>query len=168
MGYGAYVETQSKSSRYGSYHTDGYYYLVDVCDKNEDGSYKDDGYRFIGVKIGSSDLTDYDNLSDEAPLKITGVVKKNSKKVQGYLEDYLKDIVDYIYEYNGYTATAQDYEAVYAEAFPYYIKAIDKGDCKADMVIGGIFLAVGVVILLIALNKRKNINYSTAGAYGGH
>lgn len=166
IGYGAYVETQSKSSRYGSYHTDGYYYLVDVCDKNEDGSYKDDGYRYIGVKIGASDLTDYDNLSDEAPLKITGVVKKNSNKVQGYLEDYLKDMADYICEYYGYSASASDYEQIYAEAFPYYIEVIDKSDCKFDMVIGGIFLVIGVAILLIALSRKKNMSYSTAGAYG--
>lgn len=164
-GYGAYVEEQSKS-RYSSWHTSGYYYLVDVCDKNEDGSYSDDTPQWIGVKIGSGDITTYDNADDDNPVKITGVVKKHSDKIQGYYEDFIREFIEYAYEYSGMTATSEDYEYLLAQAFPYYIKPVTQKGCFGSMVIGGVFLVVGVILLLIGLKKSKNVSYAGTGLGG--
>ena len=53
-GYGAYIE---KTTTYNHVvtKTDGYYYLVDICDKNEDGS-KRDTSKWIGISISKSQI----------------------------------------------------------------------------------------------------------------
>lgn len=71
-GYGAYIE---KTTTYNHVvtKTDGYYYLVDICDKNEDGS-KRDTSKWIGISISKSDDAKFDAISsadDAEPVYIT-------------------------------------------------------------------------------------------------
>lgn len=122
-GYGAYIE---KTTTYNHVvtKTDGYYYLVDICDKNEDGS-KRDTSKWIGISISKSDDAKFDAISsadDAEPVYITGVIRKNSDKVQGFLDDYITKYVDAYAQYYGYTPTSEDYATAKAEAFPYYIR----------------------------------------------
>lgn len=103
-GYGAYIE---KTTTYNHVvtKTDGYYYLVDICDKNEDGS-KRDTSKWIGISISKSDDAKFDAISsadDAEPVYITGVIRKNSDKVQGFLDDYITKYVDAYAQYYGYT-----------------------------------------------------------------
>lgn len=120
-GYGAYIE---KTTTYNHIvtKTDGYYYLVDICDKNADGS-DNDTARWIGISISKSDNDKFDAIStqdDAPPIEITGVIRKNSSKVQGFLDDYITSYVDMYASYYDYTATSEDYANAKAEAFPYY------------------------------------------------
>lgn len=109
-GYGAYVE-KTTTYNHTVTKTDGYYYLVDICDKNEDGS-KRDTSKWIGISISKSDDAKFDAISsadDAEPVYITGVIRKNSDKVQGFLDDYITKYVDAYAQYYGYTPTSEDY-----------------------------------------------------------
>lgn len=160
-GYGKYIE---KTTTYNHIvtRTDGYYYLVDVCDKNPDGSERDSA-KWIGVSINKSDDDLYSAISTEdnaAPIHITGVVKKNSSEVQGYLNDYIRDYVDYYYEYLGQTPTQSDYDYFYNEAFPYYIEVLTPSDYLFNLGLGALFLAIGIIYFIVAMKKKKSVDYT--------
>lgn len=57
-GYGAYVE-KTTTYNHTVTKTDGYYYLVDICDKNEDGSKRDtsSGSEYQSPRVMTPNLT---------------------------------------------------------------------------------------------------------------
>ena len=158
-GYGAYIE---KTTTYNHVvtKTDGYYYLVDICDKNADGTAKDSA-RWIGISIAKSDDSKFDAISsqdDAAPIHITGVIRENSSKIQGFLDDYITKYVDMYAKYYGYTPTSEDYASAKAEAFPYYIEMVDSFDYIFNLGLGSIFLLVAVFMILKATRSRNHIS----------
>lgn len=158
-GYGAYIE---KTTTYNHIvtKTDGYYYLVDICDKNADGS-DNDTARWIGISISKSDNDKFDAIStqdDAPPIEITGVIRKNSSKVQGFLDDYITSYVDMYASYYDYTATSEDYANAKAEAFPYYIEMVDSSDYIFNLVLGLIFVLVAVFIVFKATRSKNHIS----------
>ena len=158
-GYGAYIE---KTTTYNHIvtKTDGYYYLVDICDKNADGS-DNDTARWIGISISKSDNDKFDAIStqdDAPPIEITGVIRKNSSKVQGFLDDYITSYIDMYASYYGYTATSEDYASAKAEAFPYYIEMVDSSDYIFNLVLGLIFVLVAVFMVFRATRSKNHIS----------
>lgn len=74
-GYGAYIE-KTTTYNHTVTKTDGYYYLVDICDKNEDGS-KRDTAKWIGISISKSDDAKFDAISsadDAEPIYILSLI----------------------------------------------------------------------------------------------
>ena len=168
-GYGAYIE---KTTTYNHVvtKTDGYYYLVDICDKNEDGS-KRDTSKWIGISISKSDDAKFDAISsadDAEPVYITGVIRKNSDKVQGFLDDYITKYVDAYAQYYGYTPTSEDYATAKAEAFPYYIEMVDSSDYIFKLVLGAVFLLAAVIMILKATRSKNTISASAQPAGTGY
>lgn len=168
-GYGAYIE---KTTTYNHVVTkaDGYYYLVDICDKNEDGS-KRDTSKWIGISISKSDDAKFDAISsadDAEPVYITGVIRKNSDKVQGFLDDYITKYVDAYAQYYGYTPTSEDYATAKAEAFPYYIEMVDSSDYIFKLVLGAVFLLAAVIMILKATRSKNTISASAQPAGTGY
>jgi len=168
-GYGAYIE---KTTTYNHVvtKTDGYYYLVDICDKNEDGS-KRDTSKWIGISISKSDDAKFDAISsadDAEPVYITGVIRKNSDKVQGFLDDYITKYVDAYAQYYGYTPTSEDYATAKAEAFPYYIEMVDSSDYIFKLVLGAVFLLAAVIMILKATRSKNTISVSAQPAGTGY
>ena len=158
-GYGAYVE-KTTTYNHTVTKTDGYYYLVDICDKNEDGS-KRDTSKWIGISISKSDDAKFDAISsadDAEPVYITGVIRKNSDKVQGFLDDYITKYVDAYAQYYGYTPTSEDYATAKAEAFPYYIEMVDSSDYIFKLVLGAVFLLAAVIMILKATRSKNTIS----------
>lgn len=150
--------------------TDGYYYLVDICDKNEDGS-KRDTSKWIGISISKSDDAKFDAISsadDASPVYITGVIRKNSDKVQGFLDDYITKYVDAYAQYYGYTPTSEDYATAKAEAFPYYIEMVDSSDYIFKLVLGAVFLLAAVIMILKATRSKNTISASAQPAGTGY
>lgn len=150
--------------------TDGYYYLVDICDKNEDGS-KRDTSKWIGISISKSDDAKFDAISsadDAEPVYITGVIRKNSDKVQGFLDDYITKYVDAYAQYYGYTPTSEDYATAKAEAFPYYIEMVDSSDYIFKLVLGAVFLLAAVIMILKATRSKNTISASAQPAGTGY
>lgn len=168
-GYGRYIE---KTTTYNHIvtKTDGYYYLVDICDKNADGTDKDTA-KWIGVSISKSDDDKFYAISTEdnpTPIKITGVIRKNSSKVQGFLDDYITKYVDAYASYYGITATSEDYETAKAEAFPYYIQMVDSSDYIFNLVLGLIFVLVAVFMIIKATRSKNHINASAQATGTGY
>ena len=164
-GYGAYIE---KTTTYNHVvtKTDGYYYLVDICDKNEDGS-KRDTSKWIGISISKSDDAKFDAISsadDAEPVYITGVIRKNS----GFLDDYITKYVDAYAQYYGYTPTSEDYATAKAEAFPYYIEMVDSSDYIFKLVLGAVFLLAAVIMILKATRSKNTISASAQPAGTGY
>ncbi len=150
--------------------TYGYYYLVDICDKNEDGS-KRDTSKWIGISISKSDDSKFDAISsadDAEPVYITGVIRKNSDKVQGFLDDYITKYVDAYAQYYGYTPTSEDYATAKAEAFPYYIEMVDSSDYIFKLVLGAVFLLAAVIMILKATRSKNTISASAQPAGTGY
>ena len=148
----------------------GYYYLVDICDKNEDGS-KRDTSKWIGISISKSDDAKFDAISsadDAEPVYITGVIRKNSDKVQGFLDDYITKYVDAYAQYYGYTPTSEDYATAKAEAFPYYIEMVDSSDYIFKLVLGAVFLLAAVIMILKATRSKNTISASAQPAGTGY
>ena len=168
-GYGAYIE---KTTTYNHMvtKTDGYYYLVDICDKNEDGSERDTA-KWIGISISKSDDAKFDAISsadDAEPVYITGVIRKNSDKVQGFLDDYITKYIDAYAQYYGYTPTSEDYATAKAEAFPYYIEMVDSSDYIFKLVLGAVFLLAAVIMILKATRSKNTISASAQPAGTGY
>ena len=168
-GYGAYIE---KTTTYNHIvtKTDGYYYLVDICDKNADGS-DNDTARWIGISISKSDNDKFDAIStqdDAPPIEITGVIRKNSSKVQGFLDDYITSYVDMYASYYDYTATSEDYANAKAEAFPYYIEMVDSSDYIFNLVLGLIFVLVAVFMVFKATRSKNHISAPARHVYSWH
>ena len=70
MGYGRYIE---KTTTYNHIvtKTDDYYYLVDVCDRNVDGTAKDTA-KWISVPVRKADADKYESISyDENPVSVS-------------------------------------------------------------------------------------------------
>ncbi|MFR2168282.1 MAG: DUF6709 family protein [Coprococcus sp.] len=168
-GYGAYIE-KTTTYNHTVTKTDGYYYLVDICDKNEDGS-KRDTAKWIGISISKSDDAKFDAISsadDAEPIYITGVIRKNSDKVQGFLDDYITKYVDAYAQYYGYTPTSEDYATAKAEAFPYYIEMVDSSDYIFKLVLGAVFLLAAVIMILKATRSKNTISASAQPAGTGY
>ena len=168
-GYGAYIE-KTTTYNHTVTKTDGYYYLVDICDKNEDGS-KRDTSKWIGISISKSDDAKFDAISsadDAEPIYITGVIRKNSDKVQGFLDDYITKYVDAYAQYYGYTPTSEDYATAKAEAFPYYIEMVDSSDYIFKLVLGAVFLLAAVIMILKATRSKNTISASAQPAGTGY
>ncbi len=150
--------------------TYGNNYLVDICDKNEDGS-KRDTSKWIGISISKSDDSKFDAISsadDAEPVYITGVIRKNSDKVQGFLDDYITKYVDAYAQYYGYTPTSEDYATAKAEAFPYYIEMVDSSDYIFKLVLGAVFLLAAVIMILKATRSKNTISASAQPAGTGY
>lgn len=164
MGYGRYIE---KTTTYNHIvtKTDGYYYLVDVCDKNVDGTAKDTA-KWIGVSVRKADADKYESISyDEnpAPVSIKGVVKANTSKIQGFLDDYLESYCDlYAREY-GITPTEEDYASIKAEALPYYIEVKTDFEYMFNIGVGLILLLVAIIFVVVSAKKKR----VTASSYQG-
>ncbi len=163
-GYGKYIE-KTTTYNHTVTRTDGYYYLVDVCDKNEDGSAKDSA-SWIGVSVDKADSDKYESISNDdnpSPVYIKGLIKKNSSEIQGYLDDYLESYIDMYASTYGITLTDEDYSTIKAEALPYYIQVKTSFDYLFDFGLGALFLIIGVIFLLVGIKKKK----ANTAAYQG-
>ena len=149
-GYGAYVE---KTTTYNHTVT------------------KRDTSKWIGISISKSDDAKFDAISsadDAEPVYITGVIRKNSDKVQGFLDDYITKYVDAYAQYYGYTPTSEDYATAKAEAFPYYIEMVDSSDYIFKLVLGAVFLLAAVIMILKATRSKNTISASAQPAGTGY
>jgi hypothetical protein len=170
IAYGRYVE-KTTTYNYVVTTTNGYYYLVDACDQNDDGSQKDSA-RWIGVSIDKADDSAFNSLTyddNPSPVHVKGVIRENSSQVQGYLEDYIRDYVDALYEYYGYTADSEAYDYFLEQAFPYYVESIDASDYLINIGIGLLLLIIAALIFVKAQKDKKNAElsqqaYATSGA----
>jgi hypothetical protein len=174
IAYGRYVE-KTTTYNYVVTTTNGYYYLVDACDQNEDGSQKDSA-RWIGVSIDKADDSAFNSLTyddNPSPIHVKGVIRENNSQVQGYLEDYIRDYVDALYEYYGYTADDEAYDYFLEQAFPYYVESIDTSDYIINIGIGLLLLIIAAIIFVKAQKDKNNAAlsqqaYGTSGAIDNH
>ena len=169
-GYGKYIE-KTTTYNHTVTKTDGYYYLVDVCDTNDDGSFKDSAM-WIGVSVRKAESDKYEAISNDenaTPIEIKGVIRKNTSEIQGFLDDYLDKYIEYYASSYGVTLTDEDYAAFKAEALPYYIDIKTDFEYMFYLGLGTILLLISVITFLVGFKKRKaNASYQgTAGNYSG-
>lgn len=129
------------------------YYLINTM---EGDSY------FAGVKIADSKKDDLENLTsytyyetdvNPGPLHYKGKLVKTDSEVNGYLKDYLHDMLNYYAGEDGLSAT--DISKVDSYILPYYISVMNPKSSLISVAIGSVFALLGLIFIIVGIVIKK-------------
>ena len=132
------------------------YYLVTALESDE---------YYIGLNIAESKKSELENLSDytwsqsganPGTLHYTGKLCKSDSEIMGYMRDYIYDMYESAYNI---TLTSAEKASLDSYMLPYYIKIMTKDDCRTSIIIGLVFFAIGILLIILGIIRHKNTVY---------
>lgn len=147
LAYGSYCENV-ETTNYIFKRTTEQYYLIDTC---QDYAY------FIGLNIAEGKKDDLESLTNytfsdgsatsPGVLHYKGKLKSQSDELYGYMKDYLYDLYG--------VTTAEDKAEIDSWTLPYYIEIMDSSSYTFNIIMGIIFLIIGIALILSTIIKKK-------------
>lgn len=155
--YAEYVET----TNYVFKRTTQKYYLIDA---GVDNTY------FLGIRVAAGDSDELDNLyyaDYDSPKTVTyqGILRKQTGDAEKFYEDLIEDYFEYWA--SGYL-TAEQRAEMESITLPFYLDVISPSSLTGSIVIGIIFVILGIFLIIFDIMKKKKAAGSvTSGAMSG-